>query len=142
MEQEAHVCLSGFKESGTVVQYRQEHGIEAEHRRSHTGNSGLLFLFCNRYITVILDIIRHWLCGKILCSFRLHFFFLEEERFCDSGFTEVVTDGLTSLEETLTTSANQLARSAVLRNILYAQEEDYQAGLEYSMLKLSLVLRN
>lgn len=70
------------------------------------------------------------------------FFFLEEERFCDSGFTEVVTDGLTSLEETLTTSANQLARSAVLRNILYAQEEDYWAGLECSMLKLSLVLRN
>lgn len=70
------------------------------------------------------------------------FFFLEEERFCDSGFKEVVTDGLTSLEETLTTSANQLARSAVLRNILYAQEEDYRAGLEYSMLKLSLFLRN
>lgn len=82
---------------------------------------------------------RYWLCGKILCS--LHIFFLKEERFCDSDFTEVVTDGLTSPEETLTTSANQLARSAILRNILYAQE-DYRAGLQYSVLKLSLVLRN
>lgn len=81
---------------------------------------------------------RYWLCGKILCSFHI-FFFEEEERFCDSGFTEVVTDGLTSLEEILTTSANQLARSAVLRNILYAQE-DYRAGSEYSVLINSLWL--